>query len=159
MPLVKCVDCGYLSRHSPLKGEFHEILAFYRKSGSLLLNGGSVGCFRGMADLHLEGYKEVEGVLDLYDSDLAETLFRSAVRMAIDKERDCDGFYSFSQGHSPKEHLSIQRGQEWEQSMAKEQREWQGRMQRKTLIWGIIATVIVTAIATLSAPFLPSLFQ
>ena len=157
--MVKCVDCGYLAWHSPLKGEFSEIPAFYRESGPLLFDRGRVGCFRGMANLHLEGYKEVEGELDLDDSNLAETLYIGAVRTAIDKERECDGFYPYAQGHSPKEHLSIQLGQEWEQHMANDQREWQARMQRKMLKWGIIASVIVTAIATLAAPLLASLFS
>ena len=143
--MVKCVDCGYLSWHSPLKVEFEEIPAWYRGAGSQVAVK-RVDCFRGMADLFSEGYEEANG----YDYELTESLFRDAVRRVIDKERDCDGFYSYSQGHSPKEHLSIQRDQEWQQRMAKEQREWQERMERKTLIWGIIATVIVTVIATLA---------
>ncbi len=157
--MVKCTDCGYLAWHSPLKGEFSEIAAWYRESSRLMLNVGRVGCFRGMADLLAEGYEEANGALDIDDSELAESLFRDAVSRVIDKERNCDGFYSFSQGHSPKEHLSIQRDQEWQLRMAKEQQEWQGRIQRKMMIWGIIASVIVTAIATLSAPFLASLFS
>ena len=152
--MVKCVDCGYLSWNLPIKVEFHEIPTLYRKAGLDPLATPPVACFRGMTDFLSECYEEDSGV---FDDELAESQRRGVMRRVINKERNCNGFYSYSQGHSPKEHRSIQRNQEWQQRMATEQRGWQESMNRRALIWGIVATVAGTVIATLAASFLAGL--
>ena len=154
--MAKCVDCAYLSWHSPIKVEFHEIPALHRKAGLDPL-AKRVACFRDMADFLLECYEEDGGVFDIGDYEIAEPQIRDLMRRIINKERNCDGFYPYSQGHSPKEHRSIQQNQEWQQRMATEQRGWQEGMNRRALIWGIVATVAGTVIATLAASFLAGL--
>ena len=154
----KCVDCGYLSWNSPTKVEFHEIPAWYRKAGPDPLSRPPAACFRGMVDFLCEWSKEgrEEFAGDLFKATRSQR--QEVMRRVINKERNCDGFYPYSQGHSPKEHLSIQRNQEWQQRMATEQRGWQEGMNRRALIWGIVATVAGTVIATLAASFLAGLF-
>ena len=168
--MVKCVDCGYLSRHSPLEVEFHEIPTLERQVGPDPQAIPGVACFRAKVNYLSECFKEGEEefAIDFFEGTISQK--RDVMRWVINKERDCGGFYSYAQGHSPKEHLSIQRGQEWQERMANEQREWQEsmatkqqewqeRMGSKTLHWGLITMGVILVLATLAAPFLASLFS
>ena len=133
--MVKCADCGFLSVISQSDGSYIGANRLYRLEG---FQGGQVDevycephCSIHAQDIHLEPLKakgagiqlsEIGRMVSLKTTD-GEDVTDEAVLVNVSKSRDCDGFFLWRPGFSPKEHYEMLERQRWE--------KWQQEQRRK----------------------------
>lgn len=123
MGKVKCVECAFLTIwHDTITAgiQLWEAHDHYRKTGELANQVNSTHtcdplCLVGEADLRIERantFREIRTVNDQFN-------FNDSILAVIQTERECNGFTSWLQGFSPKEHR--------ERLLQEEQREAERR--------------------------------
>ena len=157
--MEKCADCGFLASRNVQTRWLEETEEEIRREGGLVVawnTGKPLGrfeppiCFRQNTD-----YKPV-----------AFTTFvdTKAVKAEINKERNCDLFTEWKQGHSPREHLDMINQQLWleyQDRKEKEDKEWREKQEQRAdrrhkwdlIILGFVATAAIVA-ATIIAAFI-----
>ena len=162
--MVKCADCGFLSVISQSDGSYIGANRLYRLEG---FQEGQVDevfcephCSIHAQDIHLEPLKakgvgtqltELGRMVSLKTIE-GEEVSDEAVLANVSKPRDCDGFFLWRPGFSPKEHYEMLDRQRWQ--------EWQEEQRRRDRRWRIgesIIFVILAGLFTLLGAFIASL--
>ena len=128
----KCFECGFLTIRNRETGGIDEVKYFMRENGYeedvySQIHESTPLCFA--MD---KGHRRRQGTFD--DKMFSET---------IHKERDCESFYEYCQGFTPKEHMEM-----W---MREQERKYQEEQRREDKHWRIIELIVLGVIAVLVA--------
>ncbi len=155
--MVKCSECGLLALQNKMDRSLVEVESLFRTTGhihatqepNLLI---MPLCFMRAANLQAE--------IEAIDPD---TTLTSAKTLAIlQNERECEQFFGWEQGFSPKEHreiLALEEQKEWQEARVREDREWRivqeeitrqrqeqqstKRLRWELLVFGLLVTAAV----------------
>jgi hypothetical protein len=162
--VVKCVECGFLALKQFAGSEIVEADSEFREDGANLHLRSTVNesfpiCFMRSFDLDSECREIQASSSKRNEPDI--------VKEVIQKERHCDTFIPWHMGFSPKEHreiLDIQMEKEWREQRLQEDRAWREEQAKQERHWRtvqlaiLVAGLVITAIITIIAAFIPVWF-
>jgi len=145
-----CVNCGFLSSLQLGRGGdvFAEVTISERGNGDM--QSGYLHCFVRAANLHGEAKELGEPPVG------AGNYAAGVMRTVIEKGRQCERWYPWQEGFTPKEHLEERRALEtedrrrtWEREREDERREWekvqQGERRKFDIALGAVVAILALA--------------